>query len=69
LNKLQQKQTQLILYPQYVLLIKGEKKPRRIPLGEPFEKTQIYPIYMHIHSFSHVKRVKILTFRYYHENH
>jgi len=31
--KLQQKQTQLILYPQYVL-----KKPRRIPFGESFEK-------------------------------
>jgi len=35
-NKLQQKQTQLILYPQYVP--SKEKNPRRIPLGESLEK-------------------------------
>jgi len=63
LNKLQQKQTQLILCPQYVLS-KEIKNPRRIPLGERLEKQQqIYPIHSPIHSFSHVKRVKILTFR------
>jgi len=33
-STLKQKQTQLLLYPQYVLS-KG-KKPRRIPLGESF---------------------------------
>ena len=37
LNKLQQKQTQLILYPQYVLS-KEKNNNRRIPLGESFEK-------------------------------
>jgi len=37
LNKLQQKQSQLILDPQYVLS-KAKKKPRKIPLEERFEK-------------------------------
>jgi len=40
LNKLQQKQTQLILYPQYVM--SKEKKPRRIPLVESLEKNNKY---------------------------
>jgi len=49
---LQQKQTQLILHPQYVL--SKEKMPRRIPLGERLEK------YPNSFSFSREKGKKKL---------
>jgi len=56
-STLKQKQTQLLLYPQYVLS-KGKKSTKN-PIRGKFQP---------IHYFSHVNRVKILTFRYHHEN-
>jgi len=44
------------------------KKALKNPIWGKFRKRPKY-IHSHIHYFSHVNRVKILTFRYHHENH